>query len=189
MSVQVGVCKITMKDSQEEAAHELRDAIKQGGKQEFKEVVEKLEVCLSDEVGRKRIEHAKDYILSNWSGAKLRFKRKEGVKGSTEGHVSHVLSSRMSSRPMGWSETGANKMAQLRAYYLNGGSLLELVRYQEKELPLAAGAEYQVLSKSQISESEKNRHEQLGKYVESISHSISTQNKKIIGFNSRIWGL
>ena len=93
------------------------------------------------------MEEAKAYIRSNWTAAKLRLKHKDGVKGrSTEGHVSHVLSSRMSSRPMGWSVKGATKMAQLRAYYLNGGDMLELVRYQEKKLPQAAGAEYDILS-------------------------------------------
>ena len=40
------------------------------------------------------ITKAKEYILSNWTATKLRLKHKEGVKGSsTEGHVSHVLSS------------------------------------------------------------------------------------------------
>jgi hypothetical protein len=90
---------------------------------------------------------------------------------------------------MGWSKTGAAKMAQLRAYHLNGGNMLELVRYQEKELPKAVGAEYDVLSCRQILSSERNRHGELGKYVESISHSISSQNKKVIYFNSHIWGL
>ena len=80
-------------------------------------------------------------------------------------------------------------MSQLRAYYLNGGDMLELVRIQEKEMPKAAGAEYEVLSSSQIITSEKNRHEEVGKYVESISHSLSLQNKKIVYFNSHIWGL
>ena len=137
-----------------------------------------------------RMEEAKDYILSNWSAAKIRLKHKEGVKGSsTEGHVSHVLSSRMSSRPMGWSVEGATKMAQLRAYYLNGGDMLELVRYQEKKLPQAAGAEYDVISSTQIKASEKSRHGELGKYTESISHSLSLQNKKIVYFNAHIWGL
>ena len=95
----------------------------------------------------------------------------------------------MSSRPMGWSKKGAEKMSKLRAYQLNGGDMLELVRYQTKELPMAAGAEYNVLSSSQIITSEKNRHGELGKYVESISHSLSLQNKKIVYFNAHIWGL
>lgn len=137
-----------------------------------------------------RMKEAKAYILSNWTAAKLRLKHKDGVKGSsTEGHVSHVLSSRMSSRPMGWSTKGATKMAQLRAYYLNGGDMPELVRYQEKKLPQAAGAEYDILSSKQIIASEKSRHGELGKYTESISHSLSLQNKKIVYFNAHIWGL
>ena len=51
---------------------------------------------------------------------------------STESHISHILSFRMSSRPMGWSRQGAGKMAELRAYYYNGGDMLELGRYQKK---------------------------------------------------------
>ena len=47
---------------------------------------------------------------------------------------------------MGWSRTGVDKMAHLMAYYWNGGNMLELVRQQERELPVAAGAENEVLS-------------------------------------------
>lgn len=39
------------------------------------------------------------------------------------GHISHVLSSRLSSRPMGWSKDGLRAMTQLRAYCCNGGRL------------------------------------------------------------------
>lgn len=80
-------------------------------------------------------------------------------------------------------------MAQLRAYDLNGGDMLELVRYQKRESPKAVGTEYDVLSSTQILASEKKRHGELGKYVEAISHSVSLQNKKIVYFNSHIWGL
>ena len=48
---------------------------------------------------------------------------------SAEGHVSHVLSSRMSSRPMGWSKPGAGQIAKLRAFYFNGGNFFDLIRY------------------------------------------------------------
>ena len=159
-------------------------------KKDFEEIIDRLEGCLENETGQKRISDAKEYILSNWMAAKLRLRHQDGVKGSsTEGHVSHVLSSRMSSRPMGWSITGATKMAKLRAYDLNGGDMLELVRYQKRNLAKAVGASYDVLSSTEIIQSEKNRHGQLGKYVESISHSMSLQNKKIVYFNSHIWGL
>ena len=90
---------------------------------------------------------------------------------------------------MGWSIKGATKMAKLRAYALNGGDMLELVRYQNRERPKAVGDEYDVLSCTDVIRSEKNRHKELGKYVESITHSISTQNRKIIYFNSSLWGL
>lgn len=179
-----------MKDSREDATNELRTAIRSKTKNEFEEIVERLEGCLENEIGLKRITDAKEYILSNWTAAKLRLRHKDGVTGSsTEGHVSHVLSSRMSSRPMGWSLKGATKMAKLRAYDLNGGDMLELVRYQKKNIPKAVGAEYDVLSSMDIIHSEKNRHGELGKYVETMTHSVSVQNKKIVYFNSHIWGL
>jgi len=179
-----------MKDSRTDAADELRKAIRSKTKREFNELVDHLEGYLEGETGLKRMEEARKYIQSNWMSAKLRLQHKDGIKGSsTEGHVSHVLSSRMSSRPMGWSKKGAAKMAQLRAYHQNGGNILELVKAQPRELPKAAGAEYEVLSGAEILESEKNRHGVLGKYVESISHSMSSHNKKITYFNAKIWGL
>lgn len=177
-----------MKASREDAAREVRTVIRSQTKKEFDALVDRLEEYPDAGIGR--MEEAREYILSNWSAAARRLKHKEGVVGSsTEGHVSHVLSSRMSSRPMGWSVKGATKMAQLRAYYFNGGNMLELVRHQKRELPKAAGAEYDILSSKQILTSERNRHRELGKYVEAISHSMSLQNKKVIYFNSHIWGL
>ena len=64
---------------------------------------------------------------------------------SAEGHVSHVLSSRMSSRPMGWSLAGAERIARLRAYYYNNGDFAQLV----------AGAELDV---SYRNESQRRRY-------------------------------
>ncbi len=46
---------------------------------------------------------------------------------SAEGHVSHILSERMSSRPMAWTVKGADKMARLRAYLFNGGDFRNLI--------------------------------------------------------------
>ena len=53
----------------------------------------------------------------------------DAVLGSnTEGSVSHVLSSRMNSRPMGWSREGADSLSRLRIYWINRGNMLDLVR-------------------------------------------------------------
>lgn len=97
--------------------------------------------------------------------------------------IVHVLASRMSSRPMGWSICGAEKMARLRAYHLNGEDMLELVRYQERALPKA------YITTREIVNSEKNRHRQVEKYMESVSHSLSVETKKKLYFNAHIWGL
>ena len=136
------------------------------------------------------MEEAASYILSNWTAAKLRLRHKNGVLGSsTESHVSHILSARMSSRPMGWSRQGAAKMAELRAYYYNGGDMLELVRYQKKAGSKESRKEEKILSSTQILISERNRHGELGKYLERISHSMSLQNKKRVYFQAQIRGL
>ena len=174
----------------ERAKEQLRGILRWGVKETFHKKVDELEGYVKDEPGLERMEKAREYIVSNWAAAKVRLRHKEGVKGcSAEGHVSHVLSSRMSSRPMGWSVTGAGKMAQLRAYYLNGGDMLELVRYQQKELPAAVGGEYEVLSSTDMLRSERSRHGELGRYVEAISHSLSLEKKKQVYFNAHIWGL
>lgn len=182
-----------MKDSTDDALRELRAAIRCGTKDELREIVERLKNALPEgnvETGTKRLNDSRDYILENWSAARLRLMRKEGVIGSsTEGHVSHVLASRMSSRPMGWSRTGAGKIAELRAYYCNGGDMLELVRYQKKELPKAAGCENDIIMSSQMLKAEKNRHGVVGKYVEAMTHSVSLDTKKKVYFNEHIWGL
>lgn len=179
-----------MKDSADDARKELCDAIKSGTRSDFQEIVKRLKACAETESAENRIEESGTYILSNWTAAKIRLKDRETVKGcSAEGHVSHVLSSRMSSRPMGWSRTGVDKMAHLRAYYWNGGNMLELVRQQERELPAAAGAEKEVLSCESMLRWERQHHNKLGKYIESISHSVSTEVKKYAWFHAHIWGL
>jgi len=92
---------------------------------------------------------------------------------------------------MGWSRLGASKMAELRAYWLNGGDMLELARYQREELPLAAGAEeYQVLSAHDIEMSERSRHGKLGKYVDAITYcEMPLTFKKRLAIQHHIAGL
>ncbi|WP_192811179.1 UPF0236 family transposase-like protein, partial [Caloramator australicus] len=52
---------------------------------------------------------------------------------SAEGHVSHVLSARLSSRPLGWSKEGLKIMAKLRVFSKNGGNLREISVFKEDE--------------------------------------------------------
>ena len=175
------------KEEHAEVLEEFHKTICEKTKADFRKLAEKQREKMPKWRNQRKIDEAANYILSNWSAAKLRLKKKEGVMESgTEEHVSIILSERMSSRPMEWSREGAGKMAELRAYYFNGGDMLELVRYQKKEAEKKIEEE-EILSSTQITTSEKNRHEMLGKYVESISHSMSEQAKKIVYFNTHIW--
>ena len=74
--------------------------------------------------------NAYKYIMSNWDGISI-YEQEESVIGcSAEGHVSHILASRMSSRPMGWSKNGADNIARLRAYKANGGKVIDILNYR-----------------------------------------------------------
>ena len=180
-----------MLDNAGDTRSELYRTICRGTKAQFAQQVWQLKDYLPEGANKERFEESGNYILSNWTAAKLRLQKTEGKVGSsTEGHVSHVLASRMSTAALGWSLKGADKMAQLRAYHLNGGDMLTLVRYQKQELPKAAGDEAKAcLSSHDILLSERNRHEGVGKYVESISHTLSLNRKRQQYFQQWIWDL
>jgi hypothetical protein len=76
---------------------------------------------------KERMKQAKNYILNNWEGI-INLFGEEKYRCSAEGHISHILSARLSSRPMGWSIIGADEMARMRAYKANGGSIKEYYR-------------------------------------------------------------
>lgn len=87
------------------------------------------------EARQKRIIDAAVYIRNNWDGIEAQVKHPE-VGCSAEGHVSHVLSARMSSRPMAWSSAGAERMTQMRAVRANGESVKEHYLAQQEEAPV-----------------------------------------------------
>jgi len=83
---------------------------------------------------KKAVKEARNYIYSNWAGINNYVNDPNAEVCSAEGHVSHVLASRMSSRPLSWSEDGADRMARLRAFKYNGGKKDDLYRiYEHKE--------------------------------------------------------
>ena len=183
------VLKMTghMKDSQDDAIAEIYGCIRSKKKADFLEVVEKLKGCTDSEKIQAKIDKAAQYISSNWTAAKYRLRKSESVKAcSAEGHVYHVLSSRMSTQAMGWSKLGAGKMAHLREYYYNNGDMLELAKFQKEEMQAAAGAEEVVLSASAILASEKGNRSKMmmeyGKYSERIHSTLSLQNSKQLMF-------
>ena len=52
-----------------------------------------------------------------------------------EGHISHILSCRLSSRPMGWSRAGAERIAKLRCFLFNKGTFIDLIKSQIQQGP------------------------------------------------------
>ena len=72
--------------------------------------------------------------MNHWNGIIIKNNDEDARLGcSAEGHISHVLSSRMSSRPLGWSKFGADKMSRLRVYKANGGNIYDLVMYKKEK--------------------------------------------------------
>src|SRR5690554_7214813 len=81
---------------------------------------------------KESMKRAKRYISNNWEGIKNLF-GEEKYCCSAEGHISHILSARLSSRPIGWSLIGLDEMARMRTYKANGGNIKEYYRNHRQE--------------------------------------------------------
>ena len=176
-----------LQDSVEDARSEIYRSIYGKRKWQAEETFEKILAVTESEGKRKTVETTKEYILGNWAGIMqwVKDKNKE-VECSAEGHVSHVFADRMSSRPLGWSRTGADRMSRLRIYERNGGSMLDLVRYQKK----AAGCEDVIYSSGELFRMERKNRKALGMLADVPVYSIPyPQIKKIAAIRNRIWGL
>ena len=178
-------------DSVEDARSEIYRAVYKKTKYQAEEAFEKILAVTESEGKRKTVEAAKAYILGNRAGIMQWVRDKnEEVRCSAEGHISHVFAERMSSRPLGWSRIGADKMSRLRIYEKNSGNLLDLVRFQKKELPLAAGCEEVIYSSKQMFLAERKNREALGALADIPIYSIPyPQIKKIAALKNHIWGL
>lgn len=72
---------------------------------------------------RTRLQDLWKYLRHHWAGILVYRQYPAFPLGvSAEGHVSHILSARLSSRPMSWSTRGVDRMSSLRAHKFNGHS-------------------------------------------------------------------
>lgn len=110
----------------------LRDAVNEADKDILKRVFKKILELTDSETKYNTVLEAKRYIENNWAGIEIKVDNHEIIGCSAEGHISHVFSDRLSSRPMGWSKIGADKMSQLRIFKKNGGRVYDLVMAQNK---------------------------------------------------------
>lgn len=104
-----------------------------------REVFAEIMAETEEETKKSRVRRARSYIYKNWEGIVTARKDPNAMGCSAEGHVSHVLASRMSSRPMGWSLKGADQLARLRAFKYNGGDqkqIYEMLMKKDKQREL-----------------------------------------------------
>ncbi len=90
----------------------------------------------------------------------------------------------------GLADTVKPRLEKAQADCNNIFVILELVRYQKKELPLAAGAEEVIYSATQMLAAERRNKNRLGKLADMPVYSIPyPQIKKIAALKNHIWGL
>lgn len=175
-----------MEDSKEDARNQLIELCRK--KVTIKELDDFyfiLSTFAEDDTSRKNLSESYRYIRNNWW--KIRNMYRYGLNHgcSAEGHVSHILSARMSSRPLGWSKKGIDKVSKLRAYKANGMSLLDLAIYQraheeriEEDMPTAW--------RSKLNEKEYERMSD--KYYELLNAHISRDTvRKVLSIREHIY--
>lgn len=178
---------------EEEKRDELRSGIFESIERKDYELLEAMIDTIEGEIPgdvTKQFESSKKFLLRNFKYIKNGIYYKNHLCGcSAEGHVSHILSNRLSSRPMGWSKTGVDKVSKLRAFKANGGDFLQLVRYQKQNNILKI-QEKEEIGMRELRKSFENKVSESKKYIDRFSASIaSRQIKKMVYLSQGVKGL
>lgn len=139
--------------------------------EDAKKLFEEIGKSTEKESKRKSVAEVRTYVIGNWEAIQRQY-LEDYIGCSAEGHVSHVLSDRLSSRPMGWSMDGADQMASLRVFKFNGGNVYEYITKKRKAEEKSARIDK--LDSRVIKRSKKNAYETL-------------DNITIINFGKRSW--
>lgn len=116
----------------ENAEREIWRAIKREDKEYAKVVFETILDATEAETKTQAVKEAKTYIMNHWEN--IRHHYSDDYSGcSAEGHISHIYSDRLSSRPLGWSRAGVDQMARLRVFAANGGNIFDLALRKKQE--------------------------------------------------------
>ena len=149
-----GIVGKMTKETKKEKTNYKKRIYKSLEKFEFKEFKEICYEILSEEMEyslRIRKEQLMNYILNNEEGIRNLYKNKEILHGcSAEGHVSHIYSDRMSSRPMGWKTRNVNNMSKLRLLREDKISVREILEKQEKIIDFEEYKEIKVNTQKRI---------------------------------------
>ena len=101
--------------------------------EETKEIVYEILAEEMEETVRNRKEKLLKYILNNKEGITNLYKHQKELHGcSAEGHVSHLYSARLSSRPLGWKVINVNNVSKLRLIKADNKEIKEIVENKRK---------------------------------------------------------
>ncbi len=106
--------------------------LRKGKREAVKELMEVLIKDTPNVQKRQELSKTRRYIFNHWSGIQHQ-QDPEYIGCSAEGHVSHILSARLSSRPMGWSEIGMQQMSRMRVFEYNGGNVDDYIKAAKKK--------------------------------------------------------
>ena len=129
--------------------------------EQTKEIVYEILAEEMEETTRKRKEKLLQYILNNKEGISNLYKYQKQLHGcSAEGHVSHLYSARLSSRPLGWKTVNVDNVSRLRLIKADKKEIKEIVHNKRKVI--------------EFKEIEKIRHIANEKIKESINFKVGT---------------
>lgn len=178
-----------MLDDTNEVKGRLWKALYKGKKKKFLKTLKAVRKCVPNE---KPVNECEDYVLNNWDSAVLRMQDANVYGCSAEGHVSHMYSDRMSSRPMGWSENGADAMCHLRCYVKDYGEerIIDLVHYRREHKNLQATGTDEAIPKVDRGFMKKllySSHDSDRVYIEKIQATIpSVEIRKKLAIREHI---
>ena len=159
-----------MLDQADEAKEELYRLIYKDRRKDFQAYTDQMAASANNPDS---IYQLQSYALGNWSAVMRSYRDKDIPGCSAEGHVSSILSARLSSRPMGWSRTGADRMSKLRCYQKNQGSMIELVRLSRQKRKLArTGTDDDEVSHVTLREIHAEHYDQARSYIDRIQATI-----------------
>lgn len=142
------------KEEKEKQKKKLRTALRRLNFVKFKEICYEILAEEMEQTTRKRKKDLMDYILNNIEGIKNLYRNKKILHGcSAEGHISHIYSDRMSSRPMGWSTKNVNNMSRLRTAKEDKIETKEIINNNKKVIEIKEIQKIRIQANARIKES------------------------------------
>lgn len=176
-----------LKEKTEEAKGQIYRMLYEHRKKDLMEYLNLLADSIENE---KPVLDLQSFVSNNWE-AIMRSLHDKNVEGcSAEGHVNHLLSERLSTKALAWSQEGADAISRLRAYVQNNGEerIIELVNYRrEKACMKKTGTDNMepvVLSAAKVM---NDHYKQARSYVDRIQATIGGPTvRKIISIRNRL---